>query len=283
MEDPRIASTDDFEDDPPPTQKTPKNACKSLVISEMHAPDHLTDPAVSELMKPHSPQPKDKQTQRTKLHGRDGLGAYIADPASFPQSRVVYYDENFVVINDLYPKAFIHMLILPRDKQKYYLRPQEAFDDPVFLALCREEEKKVRALVASELQRQLGKHSALDSARLQAMDLDDPPDELPVGRDWDKEVMSGTHANPSMNHLHIHVLSRDMHSEPMRKYNHYQSFNTDFFIGLDQFPLANDDHRRVYKKFQTEMICWRCGKNFGNQMAKLKRHLEEEFEQWRRE
>lgn len=108
-------------------------------------------------------------------------------------------------------------------------------------------------------------------------------DELPTGRDWSKDIMSGIHANPSMNHLHIHVLSRDMTSEWMKKTNHYLSFNTDFFVGLDQFPLAENDHRRDYKHFPADMLCWRCGRNFGNKISKLKEHLAEEFEDWKKD
>jgi len=239
---------------------------------------------------PRSPkQPKpapdrtDHKTARTLFVGRDGLAAYTTDPASFPQSRVVYYNDKFVVINDLFPKASVHLLILPRDTTKNVLRPQEAFDDPAFLEECKEEEKKVRALVTGELRRRFGKYSASDRPRLEALDADEPPDDLPPGRDWDKDVISGIHANPSMNHLHIHVLSRDMVSECMKKRNHYLSFTTDFFVGLDQFPLEAKDHRRRYAHFPEDMECWRCGRNYGNKMARLKEHLEAEFEEWRRQ
>lgn len=87
-----------------------------------------------------------------------------------------------------------------------------------------------------------------------------------------------------MSHLHIHVLSRDMHSEPMKKKNHYLSFTTDFLIPIDAYPLDKDDFRRDYRHFTVpDMICWRCGKNFGNKMTQMKGHLETEFEQWKRE
>lgn len=227
---------------------------------------------------------RDKSSQRTVFAGRDGLAAYTTDPESFPQSRVVYYNDKFVVINDLYPKATVHLLILPRDTSKNVLNAQEAFDDADFLADCRAEEQKVRAMVASELRRKLGQYSAADKARNDAMESDEPPDELPPGRDWSKEVISGTHANPSMNHLHIHVLSRDMQSECMKKRNHYLSFTTDFLIGMDQYPLDKDDYRRHYRHFsEPDMHCWRCGKNFKNKMVQLKDHLAEEYEEWKRQ
>lgn len=225
----------------------------------------------------------DKPTQKTIFHGRDGLAAYTIDPESFPPSRVVYHNEKFVVINDLYPKATVHLLILPRDPKKNVHRPQDAFDDPVFLAECREEEVKVREIVASELRRRFGHLSASDRPRIEALEADDPSDVLPAGRDWTQSVMSGIHANPSMSHLHIHVLSKDMVSEPMKKRNHYLSFTTDFLVGLEHFPLAEDDYRRSYKHFPEDMVCWRCGQNFGNKMVKLKEHLEMERESWVRE
>ena len=228
----------------------------------------------------------DKKTQKRAFFGRDGLAAYTVDPASFPSSRVLYYNDKFVVINDLFPKATVHLLILPRDPSKNSLRAQEAFEDAEFLADCRAEEKKVRAIVASELQRTLGAHSASDQERREAMldlDVDDPSSKLPDGRDWDREILSGTHANPSMNHLHIHVLSRDLRSGCLKDRNHYQSFTTNFLIRMEEFPLAEDDRRRLYGHFPADMLCWRCGYNFGNKMAALKRHLEDEFAEWRAE
>lgn len=248
----------------------------------------IVDAVVTQMMIPQAkqksaPSATDKKTSQTLFYGRDGLAAYTHDPASFPSTRVLYYTDKFVVIDDLYPKAAIHLLILPRDTTKNVIRPQEAFDDPVFLAECQTEEKKVRAMVASELRRRYGKHSASDRPRLEAMEADDPPDVLPAGRDWSKDVISGTHANPSMNHLHIHVLSRDMVSDPMKKRNHYLSFTTDFLIRMDEYPLAEGDRRRRYGHFPEDMLCWRCGRNFGNKMARLKEHLDEEFEDWKKE
>lgn len=234
----------------------------------------------------HKPSTKDEvdhPTQRTVFAGRDGLAAYTVDPEAFPPSRVVYHNEKFVVINDLFPKASVHLLILPRDPVQNVKRPQDAFDDPQFLEECRQEEKMVRDIVASELRRKFGKYSATDKPRFEALESDDPPEKLPAGRDWSKEVMSGIHANPSMSHLHIHVLSKDMVSEPMKKRNHYLSFTTDFLVGLEHFPLAEDDYRRRYTHFPEDMLCWRCGQNFGNKMAKLKEHLQMEKDSWIRE
>ena len=39
---------------------------------------------------------------------RDGLGAYMACPDQFPPSRVLYYNDSFVVIHDLYREYIDH-------------------------------------------------------------------------------------------------------------------------------------------------------------------------------
>ena len=108
----------------------------------------------------------------------------------------------------MFPKSSIHLLLLPRSSRNE-LSPQEAFDDPEFLADCRNELKVVERIVAEELRRRFGKYSRTEQARITAMDADEPPstDDLPEGRDWLSQVKSGIHRSPSMWNVHIHVMS----------------------------------------------------------------------------
>lgn len=259
----------------------------------------LTIPVVTALMspkKPKAPPPKATRespaTSATTFLGRDGLGAYIANPEAFPASRVIPHSEKFVTIHDLYPKSSVHLLLLPRDPAKTLMHPFEAFEDQIFLQDVFEEVKNLRILVAKELRRRYGKFSTKDQVREQAMeqamdaDLTISEEGLPPGRDWDKEVVSGVHAHPSMNHLHVHILSVDRESDRMRHRKHYNSFATPFMVPIEDFPLAADDKRRHPGRegyLNSDLICWRCGKNFGNKFARLKDHLTEEFEAWKRE
>lgn len=115
-----------------------------------------------------------------------------------------------------------------------------------------------------------------------------PPEEraalLPPGRDWSKDIVVGVHTHPSMNHLHIHIFSRDMHSDWMKHKKHYLSFNSSFLVQLDEFPLEEDSKRFSPGDWPSwDMKCWRCGKNFKNKFAALKQHLNEEFDEWKRE
>ena len=216
--------------------------------------------------------------------GRDGLGAYIASPSSFPSSRVIYYNDNLVAIHDMFPKSSIHLLLIPRDEAYTRLHPFEAFEDAGFLTKVKEEAQNVKTLAAAELRRMFGGQSTLERARREAMDRGD--EELPRGRDWGKEIMVGVHAHPSMSHLHIHVISKDRISECMKHRKHYNSFATPFLVPLEDFPLADRDVRRHPGKegyLEEDLRCWRCGKGFGNSFKKLKSHLEEEFGAWKRE
>ena len=250
---------------------------------------------VTELMKPKTAKkttevPSNKPKGKLIYAGRDGLGAYTEHPDHFPKD-VIYQDEKYVAIHDRFPKSSVHTLLLPRGDVNM-LHPLEAFQDLHFLKRTEEKAQKLKNIVAKELQRKFGQFSAQDKAREAVLDGDvDLADgeELPKGRDWESEVLVGVHLHPSMNHLHIHVLSRDNYSGCLKHRNHYNSFNTPFFVRLDEFPLGKDDPRllqnweRCENYLERDMRCWRCGKNFGRSMVRLKEHLKEEFEGWKKE
>ena len=252
--------------------------------------------AFTELMapKPKAPISQAPQSMASKasqvIRGvwRGALIEYIDHPERFPD-QVLRVTADTVLIKDAFPKATIHLLLLPRSPAHYLQHPHAAFADPAFLAMMRDEAAVAARLAAAELARKLGSFSASNRARNVAMGSGQVPfDELPPpGRDYTREIRVGTHAHPSMAHLHVHIISRDMHSDRAKHRKHYNSFNTPFFVPLADYPLAEDDVRRE-TGFQNanlgrELVCWRCGKGFGNRFAELKRHLEGEFEAWRGE
>lgn len=242
--------------------------------------------------------PKSKATTKPNTNintnafpGRSGLGAYIANPTAFPASRVIFHTPTSVAIHDMFPKATVHTLLLPRSELHNELHPFEAFDDPAFLAQIRTEAARLKELAAKELQRLLGRYSRTEAKRNAVLDGEAEPDfdaegnpVLPAGRDWLSEMLVGVHSVPSMNHLHVHVLSRDMHSEKMKHRKHYLSFTTEFFVPLEDFPLSEDDERRHQSNWpERPMLCFRCERNFGNKFKDLNHHLEAEFEAWKKE
>ncbi|OLL23478.1 Aprataxin-like protein [Neolecta irregularis DAH-3] len=192
------------------------------------------------------------------LSWRDGLGEYIKNPKA-NSKQIISYSDEFTLVRDAYPKATIHLLLLPHKNSN--LHPFEALSDIKFLESVKSEALKVKELATGDLLRKFGST-----------------------RSWNEEIRVGTHAIPSMSHLHIHIISKDMHSESLKNKKHYNSFNTPFFIPLDDFPLEKDDERRKPTEMgylNKDFVCWRCGKNYGKRFVELKRHLEEEFNKWR--
>ncbi|CAI6340887.1 unnamed protein product [Periconia digitata] len=231
---------------------------------------------------------------------KDGLGIYIQHPEKNPEGRVVEYDDDWVVINDKFPKASVHLLLLPRDPSIAKQHPLTYLSThPEFLSKLRTRAAQVARLAASELRRQYGRDSASDAPYQSALEslisspepptLATPDDasaaQLPQGRDWMADILVGVHTHPSMSHMHVHVLSREAVSPWMKHKKHYLSFHSRFWVGLDEFPLneGGQANLKLGDWPSWDMLCWRCGENFGNRFAKLKRHLDDEFEVWKKE
>ncbi|EPQ62540.1 Bgt-4571 [Blumeria graminis f. sp. tritici] len=219
-----------------------------------------------------APKPKKRSPH---VSWRDGLGLYINTPESpAATSQILFLNPEFVGIWDLYPKASVHTLLLPRAPHLSAQHPIKALESPNFLMCVRQQVAQLTDLVVAELQRRYELANPDRSASQQQ------------ARDWRSEVMAGVHSRPSMNHLHIHVLSVDRHSKCLKHRKHYNSFSTDFFIPISDFPLGSDDPRRHPERegyLNSDLKCWRCGKMFGKKFTELKRHLAEEYENWMRQ
>lgn len=221
---------------------------------------------------------------------RNNLIAYINHPTD--NTGVIYYNVDWVLIKDKFPKSTVHWLLIPRRYEWYAFHPLRALSKPDLLASARKELVYALKLAGQELRKQLGEFSVSEKVRRDAMMSDDPPDELPEGRNWEDEFNVGVHIFPSMYHLHIHIFSKDM--KPLAKRNptsdcgkKYQTFNTPFLAGIDEFPLADDDLRwwpeTAEISYRThDRHCWRCKKNFGRDWRGLAQHLLDEYEAWKR-
>lgn len=230
-----------------------------------------------------------KTESKNRFSGRDALGAYISSPEKYDSTQVIFYDEGFVAVHDMFPKSSVHKLLIPRHEKFSRLHPFEAFNDHKFLENVRQQTAKLKEMVIDEIRRKYSSFPQND-ARCEGILEDDNSftagKETPIKRNWANEVISGIHSRPSMNHLHVHVLSVDRFSECLKHRKHYNSFATNFFIPLEDFPLAQDDIRRQPERegyLRSDLVCWRCGKNFGNRFTSLKKHLAKEFEEWKKD
>lgn len=269
--------------------------------------------AFSELMMPkpkqHKIEPAEKEKTMIFTDGkpivlprnlgnyRTSLLPYIVEPESCPRGSIVRTTEHTVLIKDALPKGLVHLLLLPKDPDFYALMPFEAFNpDPhdesllekhsAFLRMMHEEAESAASLAATELSRIISPYSESCKTRNEALASDDVSKKLPSGRDFRPDIKIGIHAQPSMATLHVHIMSVDNYSERLKHKKHYNSFNTHFFVPLDDFPLMEGDNilDPVEQKhlIEGDMKCWRCGENFGNKFKQLKEHLEDEYKAWRK-
>ncbi|XP_067636477.1 aprataxin-like protein isoform X2 [Eurosta solidaginis] len=94
----------------------------------------------------------------------------------------------------------------------------------------------------------------------------------------------GFHAQPSMQRLHLHVISKDFVSDCLKTKKHWASFNTELFLPYQDAyarlemegcikPLAKE---RVQELGGSELICNQC-EFVAKNMPDLKRHL---YDHW---
>ncbi|KAF9124638.1 hypothetical protein BGW39_008065 [Mortierella sp. 14UC] len=126
---------------------------------------------------------------------------YCNDPQTIPDNVRYWHDDDHVIIKDAYPKAKVHMLVMPRT-------PVDKVTELVGEAGIRTVEGLVR--VAATL--------------LTTLKAENPY----------LEFKMGFHIVPSMSHLHLHVISQDFCSPCLKKALHWNSFNTGFFIPPDE-------------------------------------------------
>lgn len=163
---------------------------------------------------------------------------------------------NFRFYTDKYPKSSLHLLLLPRDPEKSIQHPIRALSDPEFLKLVCNEILTVKKFVGQELERRFNNSNLINTVKV------------------------GIHYHPSMAHLHIHILTPDHVSDHLRYKAHYNSFNTPFFVRLNEFPNPDLSTPRG-QHLHDDLICWNCGKNFGSSLKLFKQHLVIEFDAWK--
>lgn len=207
---------------------------------------------------------------------------YILEPQNHPD-RVLQESPDSVLIQDKFPKAQVHLLVLPKWQPHRDLHPHDAFEDPEFLAMVRREVsnglKVAIPLLRNAMQISL-KKSGMDSRRCKAI-LDK--------RDFSKDFQIGIHAHPSQHELHVHIISRDMVSWHDYGSRHYQAFNTPFLVPLESYPIPPRSEKRDVEVQNSNLMkegfdCWRCGRHFdpGSYNA-LQEHLREEWQLWIRQ
>ncbi|KAH9951992.1 HIT-like domain-containing protein, partial [Amylocystis lapponica] len=199
--------------------------------------------------------------------------AQKANPTTLPASVLFMHTDTSLTIFDAFPKSIFHFLVLPR-----IVAPLTVSDLASLRTLLQCD--KTHSL---ELLRKL----AADAKSVSTMIEDEMMNRY--GFKW--KIWTGFHAVPSMEHLHLHVMSADLCSPAMKKKKHYNSFHPKlgFFLSLDDvlswyeaeptyFGTMSKLKPSQYEPLLKEdLSCWRCGEELKN-MPKLKAHLQEEWD-----
>lgn len=135
----------------------------------------------------------------------------------------ILQSENVVVVQDKFPKAMYHFLVLPKEQIPSIFEVrlqcivcsvfmQNSFkSNENFANFC------IRKLTKADL-------NLLHEMFLMALNII-----RTKGRTID-EFKIGYHAEPSLLQLHLHVISTDFHSSTLKTKRHWNSFNTKLFI-----------------------------------------------------
>jgi hypothetical protein len=110
---------------------------------------------VTKLISPQGSQTKSKPTGSSThrrpwmpFDPRDGLGEYLR----LPEHPLLLYSNDFgVAISDLYPKALVHKLFIPRNEAKMFQHPFDALADSAFRATLMEHIAELKRVVTREL------------------------------------------------------------------------------------------------------------------------------------
>ncbi|KAH8107120.1 HIT-like domain-containing protein [Cristinia sonorae] len=203
------------------------------------------------------------------------------DPTTLPGSVLFAHNEKTLTIFDAYPKSIFHFLVLPRAKA---YEPKEEGGWKV------EDLKDLRTVLGRGREKARKVLQDLEIAARECKDEIEEEMSARYGHKWD--IWIGFHPVPSMNHIHLHVLSADLCSDKMKHKKHYNSFHPkgDFFLKLEtvmEWLDAEKSYFRTMAKLnpkdyephlKEDLVCFHenCGRRFTN-FQKLKDHLQAEY------
>lgn len=223
---------------------------------------------------------------RSTGFNRNILYDYIQNPEKYPQE-IIYRNEKCTIIYDAYPKAKIHLLLLPNTT---YLPHIQCIRD---INTCHQEKIKELHQIAQQLIDEIMMYSNHKT--------DQFPENHPHEADClltneikknickklpiTSSFLMGYHAIPSLYPLHLHILSNDFVSPFMKTKKHWNSFTTDYFVfskEIDDWLLTKgksiDDmlpNDSVIKSMlSVSLKCPKCNR-ICNNMTLMNTHIED--------
>ncbi|XP_049407729.1 transcription factor bHLH140 [Solanum stenotomum] len=169
----------------------------------------------------------------------------LYDTAMHPErhKNIIEMSDDVVVLNDLYPKAQKHFLVLARVE-----------------GLDRLEDVKKEHLTLLKTMHSVGLKWA----------------EKLLSENNSLTFRLGYHSVPSMRQLHLHVISQDFDSNHLKNKSHWNSFNSPFFQdSVDVIDEVSQNGKAILKDeniLSMELRCHRCRSAHPN-IPRLKAHI----------
>ncbi|UJR25656.1 hypothetical protein I4U23_007007 [Adineta vaga] len=195
-------------------------------------------------LKRRTPLENNNQNQGKKAHWSVALSDALND-----ESVRLYRDDLCTVIKDKFPKARIHLLVMPNQ----FIADLKCVNDTDLPLL------KHMLKIGKEI-------AEKTAAKANATGLF-------------ARFRYGYHAIPSLSLLHMHVISQDFISDSLKTKKHWNSFTSEYF--LDASDVIDDlqangsirtDTTRMKRLLGNELQCHQCSNTFAT-MPKLKQHL----------
>ena len=191
---------------------------------------------------------EENKTSLTAIHHNhwsSGLLKSMKDP-----NLICYEDEQICIIEDKYPKAKHHFLVLPKS-----------------------DISSLKKLTTAHIS--LIRHM-IDIAYLQIINKI-------TANNKEVEFRCGFHAIPSMSQVHMHVISQDFVSPCLKTKRHWNSFNTKYFIEAEDVyqsiskngvvPTTSEEDGKSL--LMMEVKCHKCQYTPKGMGTQFKQHLEE--------
>ncbi|THH33854.1 hypothetical protein EUX98_g276 [Antrodiella citrinella] len=200
-------------------------------------------------------------------------------PVDLPESILFDHSDKTLTIFDTYPKSIFHFLILPRISA--YTGDGYTERDLTSLRTLLKGGQEKAGRVIRDLE---------EAAKVCVAQVEE---EMVARYKFKWDIWVGFHPVPSMEHIHLHVISADMVSSSMKNKKHYNSFipKGDFFLTLKDVSEWLEAQPSFFRKMaelksseyeprlKAELACFHenCYELFKT-MPQLKAHLQEEWD-----
>ena len=196
------------------------------------------------------------------------------------ESSCLYADQHCILVNDAFPKASVHCLVLPKPNGQ---------TGQVWKSLNDLTADRNSALqLVSHMQAVAHQYvNFLATSQRDLLHVNVPANKISSSSPPCLQFLTGFHGIPSLPGLHMHVISKDFgvagaSSDRLKKKSHYNSFATPFFLRTELVLQDLATHGRVTINQNVDQLeilersplaCLWCGSTEPSTLPKLKEHI----------